>query len=177
MNTAEVELFVKLKTPDLVALTARHTLIKEMGYEDILEDLTRQDYYRFKINLEEKRAEEIVKEIALNSKIFVNPNKHTYRIGKWDDPQKRVPRSGKWEEIKVLTFYLEDGQASLMKETLWNTYGYKEVSDLQRGTLWSFALREKDREKAKKIVREIVLTTSSKKGLLINPHCQDYRIL
>lgn len=171
MDTIEVELFVKLKTPDLVALTAKHTLIKEMGYEDILENLTRQDYYRFNMNLGRERAEEMVKEIALNSKIFVNPNKHTYKIGKWE------MGNGKCEEIRVLTFYRQDSQASLMKEILQNTYGYKEVLDLQRGNLWNLTIREKDRERASQIAKEIVLTTSSKKGLLINPHCQDYRIL
>ena len=69
-----VEMFVSLKVPDNVAITAFNTL-KRMGY-DKLKNLERSDYYKFNI----KDNAEDFKERISNADILVNANKHKYNF-------------------------------------------------------------------------------------------------
>src|SRR3989338_10088068 len=71
---ATVEMFVSLKVPDNVAITAFNAL-KRMGY-DKLKSLERSDYYRFDI----KDNSEDFKEKISNVDILVNANKHKYNF-------------------------------------------------------------------------------------------------
>ncbi|MFW6156334.1 MAG: phosphoribosylformylglycinamidine synthase subunit PurS, partial [Armatimonadota bacterium] len=76
-----VELVVGLKIPDVTALTAGNAIRRRLGYEDVLSSLERADYYRIEIDVDDReKAEAIAREIAEDTNLFVNPNKHTYHI-------------------------------------------------------------------------------------------------
>lgn len=175
-----IELFVRLKTTDLAALTARSTLQKDMGYLRVLKDLKREDYWFVSVDCETKEeAWELATEFANKTKIFVNPNKHTYTIrinGEGVREENRNIDKGVYD-IKVLVSYNEDSRGWLTKDTLCRTLGHGDkVKNLKAGTLWHLSIDAEDEKRAKDVALDIVVTKGLKKGLLINPHSQSYKI-
>lgn len=178
-----IELFVRLKTTDLAALTAKNTLQRDMGYSKVLRDLKREDYWLISVECKTKEeAKELADELANKTKIFVNPNKHTYTIRIRENDakireKKRDIDKGLYD-IGVLVSYNEDSKACLTKDTLCKTLGYGDrVSDVKTGIIWRLVIDAEDEKKAKEMASEIVVTKELKKGLLINPHSQSYKIL
>ena len=182
-----IELLIKLKIEDVTAVTARRTLTQDMGYKDVLKNLFREEYWRIEVEVEnEEEAEKLGKELAEKRKLFVNPNKHTYKIavsqekrGQSDflvSNQEEEIKEG-FHKVKVLVNYREDEGAILTEETLRNTLSYGNIiKGVRRGVLWALLLKA-DKEKAKELAQEIILTKNMDKGLLVNPHSQIYEIL
>lgn len=182
-----IELLVKLKVPDVIAITAKNSLQRRMGYSEILKDLQREDYWKIKVEIEggftslsekEKKLESLARELAEKSNIFVNPNKHIYRYiisGKKEEKDEDI-KVGEYK-VRVLAGFLEDSTASLVQDELKNRLGYKQIIGVERGTLWTMTLRGEDLNSAQKIAEEITKTSTRTKGLLINPHFQWYRII
>lgn len=184
-----IELLIKLKMEDLTAVTAKRTLSKDMGYAGILENLSREDYWKIEVeaeNLEE--AGNLGRELAEKRKIFVNPNKHTCTMAvnsqsMADGKEVSILRrkEGVIEkglgEVRALVKYRQDEGAILAEETLRNTLGYGNViKGVERGVLWTLLLRVDKKGEARELAREIVLTRNMDKGLLVNPHSQGYEI-
>lgn len=175
MKECRIELFVRLKGRDLVALTAKTTLQQDLGYEGILEDLSREDYWLINVQVEdEQESQAMAKELATKTKLFVNPNKHIYRIGRRDEG-KGSEEEGIYE-IWVLVNYFEDREGELVRETLRSTYRFGNIVEVKRGMLWRMAIRAENRKKARMLAEEMTLTRSVNKGLLINPHSQEFKI-
>ena len=175
-----IELFVKLKTNDTVALTARNTLEKDMGYEKIVRDLQREEYWLIHAACGDQReARWLAKELAEKTKIFVNPNKHTYhaRVDGEGEVSEDPPGRG-LQKVKVLTQYREDQKARLTLDTLQRTLGYGDkILGVERGTLWTLVLRAEGLQEARRVAEEVALTRGIDSGLLANPHSQTYAIL
>jgi hypothetical protein len=177
MSVYSIELLVRLKTVDTIALTAKNTLQKDMGYERTLLDARREEYWL--IDVEAGNAEEARKlgrEFVTVSKTIVNPNKHTYVLRvvgeEVDVPEKKEPYV-----IGVLVSYREDEKASVTLDTLRNTLGYGDkVIGVKRGLLWKLVINAEDKISAEKIAEEITVAKSMGKGLLANPHSQTYVI-
>lgn len=184
----DLKLLVKLKIPDVTAVTAKNTLQRRMGYKDILRDLRREDYWKIKVEAKnEKEVRRLGVELAEKANIFVNPNKHTYRLEvggqrSEDRRQKQDARRQRLGEdklypVRVLVSYLEDGTAHLICDTLQNRLRYgKRILEVQRGTIWTLIIRAENKRVARQIAQEITLTKDRKKGLLVNPHFQKYQI-
>ncbi|HAV42417.1 TPA: hypothetical protein DCX15_00160 [bacterium] len=172
----EIELFVRLKGRDLVALTAKSTLQRDLGYKGILEALEREEYWSIGVLVEdEEEGRCLTEQLATRTKLFVNPNKHTYRIG-----------SGKWEiggkgeglyEVWVLVDYLEDKEGELVGGTLRSTYGLESIIEVRRSTLWRMTIQAESRGGAEALAKEMALVRSVNKGLLANPHSQRFRVI
>ncbi len=184
-----IELLIKLKIEDVTAVTAKRTLTKDMGYAGILESLSREDYWKMEVEAESlEEAGNLGRELAEKRKIFVNPNKHTCTIAAnnesmAEDEQVSVLRKKEGviekglREVKALVKYRQDEGAILAAETLRNTLGYGNViKGVERGVLWTLLLRAGKKGEARELAREIVLTRNMDKGLLANPHSQDYEI-
>jgi phosphoribosylformylglycinamidine (FGAM) synthase PurS component len=175
----EVELFIKLKTTDLIAQTARSTLKQDMGYERMLQEIEREDYWLIDVLAEsEGEARRLGEEFVRKTKIFVNPNKHEYRI-RIIKKGERKKIDGKQDgfKIRVLVSYLEDGKAELAKHVLQTTMGYGErIQGVKRGDLWTLVVNAESEEEAKEVAREITITKSIDKGLLANPLSQFFEI-
>lgn len=172
----DLHLFVKLKIPDVIAITAKNTLLKRMGYKDVLVDLKREEVWQIKIDA--KNEEEAGKkgiEIAEKTNLFVNPNKHIYRLVIKDEKEKS--KEDNFYNIRVLVNFLDDATAGMYLNALNNRLGYKEVKDLKRGILWRLGIKAESYTRAKKIAEEIVITKRRDKGLLLNPHFQSYKII
>ena len=143
-----IELLVRLKVPDNVAITAFHTL-ERMGYND-LKKLERHDYYKFDF---EGDIGKFKGKIA-KTDILVNPNKHKFSFG-----------IEKNEKNNVLVQDLENGSGLL--DAL-KRLGFKEIKKVEKGVIWSMQIEGKG---AKKMAEDMA------RGLLMNDNYQGYRII
>ena len=174
-----VELLVRLKIPDVTALTASNALRRRMGYADLLAGLQRADYYRLTVappTAEEAHA--LVRELAERTNVFVNPNKDVFEVrmpraaGK-----KKAPRTADGFAVEVLVTDPADGSAEGALAALHERLGYRgRVLGLLRGTLWTLTLRTSTAEEALRVARDIAVTERIDRGLLMNPHFQECSI-
>lgn len=169
----EVELLVRLKIPDVTALTAANSLRRRMGYGDTLRRLRRADYYRMGLNVETvEEGLALARELAENTNLFVNPNKHTYDLRLPE--QTMAQSSGPTHEVEVLVTDPNDGWAQGALSALQGRLGYgQRVGSLTKGVLWVLELVVPDREAAKVLAEEIAITRRIDRGLLVNPHFQE----
>jgi len=169
----EVELLVRLKIPDVTALTAANSLRRRMGYADALERLRRADYYRLGLSVASvDEAFALARQLAEETNLFVNPNKHVYELRLPD--QAAPPSSGPTQEVEVLITDPNDGSAQGALSALQGRLGYGDrVATLTKGVLWLMDLRAPDREAAKALAEQMAITKRIDQGLLMNPHFQE----
>jgi phosphoribosylformylglycinamidine (FGAM) synthase PurS component len=172
----EVELLVRLKIPDVTALTAANSLRRRMGYADQLAALRRADYYRLGLNADPpENAVALAKELAERTNLFVNPNKHVFEV-RLPDETHAVGRDGVYQ-VEVLVTDPNDGSAQGALAALRGRLGYGgKVTSLLRGVLWVLSLRACDLEHARRMAEDIAVTRRIDQGLLVNPHFQQFAI-
>ena len=164
----ELELFVTLRVVDRVALTARRTLTERLGYDDILADLKRQDYYRVAVAGDEEEALAYLREIAVNTTLFANPNKETFSV-------EPVTRPLSKEDRYVALVYPREGlfDEALCRHIAFDL-GYDGVVAAGRGVAWTIELAP---GVDAKYVEEILVARERTRGLLVNPHAEKYEIV
>src|SRR3989338_5847243 len=157
-----IEMFVSLKVPDNVAITAFNTL-KKTGYK--LKQLERSDYYKFDV---ENDVESFKKQIS-NTDILVNSNKNkcNFSLGNDKKNNKKQNKSGNYKKINVLVQDLDNGSSLL--STLKERLGFTNIKKVENGVLWTMYFDKKS--DAKKIAVDIT------KNLLINENYQKHKIL
>ena len=170
----EVELLVKLKIPDVTALTAANSLRRRMGYADTLEALRRADYYRLGLDAaSDEQALALARELAEDTNLFVNPNKHVYELRLPGAPAADAP-AGDSQEVEVLVTDPNDGSARGALDALQGRLGYGDrVASLTKGVLWLMELQADGREAARALAESIAVTRRIDRGLLVNPHFQE----
>ena len=148
-------MFVSLKVPDNVAITAFNTL-KRMGYKE-LKQLERSDYYKFEIanNIESFKKQISNTDILVNS----NKNKFSFSLGETKDKKDNM--------ANVLVQDLDNcsGLISVLRERL----GFKNIKSMEKGVLWTMHFDKK--ANAKKIAVGIA------KNLLMNENYQRFRVI
>ncbi len=169
----DIELVVSLKIPDVVAVTARQTLRRRLGHDELV-DLTRADWWRLSLNVaDEAAALALGRELAEATNLFVNPNKHRYEVGLTTPLPE--PRDGV-TAVAVLTGFRDDATASLAAQALHGRLGYGDrVAAVELGTLWVFQLAVDDTERARELAEAMTVTRSRTAGLLVNPHSMWWR--
>lgn len=168
-----VELLVRLKIPDVTALTAANALRRSLGYAQ-LRELRRADYYRLDLQVETvAEAVALAGELAEKTNLFVNPNKHVYEVV--TDAAEAAPAAG--QVVRVLVTDPHDGSAEGMLSALQGRLGYGDrVAGLTKGLLWTMVLDVADAAEARRLAAEMAETTSLEKGLLVNPHFQEFEL-
>ncbi len=159
-----IEMFVSLKVPDNVAITAFNT-IKRMGFKE-LKNLERSDYYKFDIK---NNIDEFKKQIS-NVDILVNANKHKYNFelnNEKTNNKKIKNKDNNFKKINILIQDIDNGSGLL--STLKERLGFDSIKKLERGILWTMHFNKK--ANAKKISMDIT------KNLLMNENYQKYRVL
>lgn len=169
----DVELVVSLKIPDVVALTARQTLRRRLGHDELV-DLTRADWWRLSLEVADEAAALLLgRELAEATNLFVNPNKHRYELGL--STPLPAPREGV-TAVAVLTGFRDDAGASLAAQALRGRLGYGDrVSAVELGTLWVYQLAVDDPVRARELAEAMTVTRSRTAGLLVNPHSMWWR--
>lgn len=168
-----VRLLVRLKIPDVTALTAANALRRSMGYSQ-LKELKRADYYCLELNADTpEQAIALAQELAEKTNLFVNPNKHVYEV--WTSREEKAPAQGKLAQVLVTD--PNDGSAQGMLAALQGRLGYgDQVAGLTKGLLWTMALEVDCEEEARRLAGEMAETKSLDKGLLVNPHFQEFEV-
>lgn len=153
-----IELFVSLKVPDNVAITAFNTL-KRIGYADLIK-LERSDYYKFEVSGEENKFK---KEIS-NVDILVNANKHKFSFSLIKSNNKNKGNK------KIVNVLVQDtGNGAGLLSTLKERLGFKDIKKAERGVVWAMHFNEKvDAEKA---------AESITKNLLMNENYQSFKAI
>ncbi len=176
----DIELRVHLKIPDVTALTAKHALQRSLGYDEWLVDLERADYWRLALEADsEQAALDLARELAERTNLFANPNKHAYQATRAGDGAAAAqdPAPSPPFRINVLVTSPADTSGAAACRALQGRLGYKgRVHEVTSGTLWTLTLNTTDREHAEQLAREMTVTDRIDRGLLCNPHYQDFVI-
>lgn len=169
----KVALLVRLKIPDVTALTAANALRRSLGYSQ-LSSLRRADYYGLTLAVDTPdQALALATELAEKTNLFVNPNKHVFEV----QAGQPVAPEAEGQVVQVLVTDPHDGSAEGMLAALQGRLGYGErVSEVTRGLLWTLELAVDSPAEAQRLARELAETTSLEQGLLVNPHFQDLEI-
>jgi len=172
-----VELTVELKIPDVTALTAASALRRLLGYEDVLVELRRADYYRLSLATDsEQEALQLAEDLAENTNLFVNPNKHRYEVAAGVH-NAAAPGADGTCAVNVLVTDPDSGSGEAVLSALQGRLGYRDqVSAVVAGKLWTLVLKADSEEQAEAIAKEIAVTESRGEGLLLNPHYQEYEM-
>ena len=172
----DVELLVRLKIPDVTALTAANALRRRMGYARILKALRRADYYRLDLSAPSMDAAlALGVDVAEKTNIFVNPNKHVYEL----QPTSRepLPSENGVHRVHLLVTDPEDGSAQGALSALQGRLGYgADLAGLLKGILWTLDLECASAEEARQIATNIAVTRARDHGLLANPHFQQCEV-
>lgn len=161
MAKNKIELIVGLKIPDTTAITAFHTLEK-MGFKE-LKKLRREDYYKFTVN---EGFDKFSKKIS-KVDILVNANKNKFMVKSADEGFKEEETDLKI--VRALVKDVSDGAKNLLS-TLKTRLGFKQVSSMEKGVLWTLFL-DADKEEASLIADKIA------KSLLFNENYQHHTLL
>ena len=153
-------MFVSLKVPDNIAITAFNTL-KRMGYNK-LKKLERSDYYKFGVK---DNIEEFKRQIS-NTDILINSNKHKYNFDLNNNANNKK-NNIKYKKINILVQDLDNGNSLL--STLKERLGFTNIKKLEKGILWTMYFDKK--AQARKIAVDIT------KNLLMNENYQKHNIL
>ncbi|MBI2208930.1 hypothetical protein HYU50_05545 [Candidatus Woesearchaeota archaeon] len=153
MPTAE--LFISLKVPDNVAITAFHTL-ERMGYNQ-LKKLERKEYCKFEFSGDKKSFERNISHVD----ILVNANKHKFSFS--------LDNSIKNNENKVNVLVQDLGDGSGLLKTLKERLGFKGIKKMEKGVLWTLYFGN--------IIDAEDIAVGITKSLLMNENYQKYRIL
>jgi phosphoribosylformylglycinamidine synthase subunit PurS len=152
-----INLRVWLIIPDAEAATVKNTLIRRMGFGDILADVKKERL--FSIEIDSGNPEEMARAFA---KELVNENKESYKVF-FDE----LRFDGNYVPVKV-GLHIEDGEAISTMYRLRNRLGFTNVLGVKKATVWKLYIKGDNTEKAARDMAE---------GLLINPNKDSYEIL
>lgn len=180
-----LDLRVDLKTGDLVRQTAIMALDETLGWHGILVALRRSDLWRFRGQGDHFR-EAVEKEVARTS-VFVNTTKHRaeFSEGAWDygaplNPDEalepaRVKGERHWRLQLLVTE--EGGEREGLRRRVQPRLGDAKLESLQGGVLWDIILKAENKDTARGALTGLALSRSRERGLLLNPHFQEGRLL
>ena len=171
-----VELVVGLKIPDVTALTAGNAIRRRLGYEDVLSSLDRADYYLIDLDVDDREAADtLVREMAEDTNLFVNPNKHVYELRFPEDRGANANVDGEWL-VNVLVTSPDDTSGEGIASALQGRLGYEQVAGVGTGVLWSMRIKADSEASAREVAENITVTRSHNQGILMNPHFQEYEM-
>ncbi|HOV51598.1 MAG TPA: hypothetical protein PKV83_01555, partial [Methanothrix sp.] len=129
----KINLRVWLKIPDAEAATVKNTLVRRMGFGDVLYDVSKERL--FSIEVDSGDPQELAKGFA---KELVNENKESYKVLidelRFED-----------EYVPVLvSLKIEDGEAISTKERLRGRLGFTSVVNVKKATIWKLYLHGVD---------------------------------
>jgi len=158
----KINLRVRLKIPDAEAVTVKNTLVRRMGYGEVLTDLGKERLWSIEVDDDIEDPIDLAKRFA---KELVNENKESY-LASMDC---LVFDTG-YVPVKV-ALHIEDGEAITTMDRLRNRLGFDMVKGVERSTVWKLYLDSEGSRDPHEAAREIA------ESLLINPHKDFYEML
>lgn len=174
-----IRLFVTLKITDNTARTALYTVKNRLGFFSV-KDLRRSDFWEFSFpELTMEQALQAAERLVQKTALFVNPNKHKWRLETADGSIKEqttatIPAS---VSAAVLVCDLIDGKAeSALDASRALSPEGEQPASLIRGVWWDLVFADLPLEEIRQAAEKIALTKSREEGILANPHYQTYQI-
>ncbi len=179
MISSTVIITTRLKIRDAVAETAAGCLINDLGYQDVLQEIQRRTLWKINIAHETHQDPcEIAEQLATRTRLFVNPNKHLFRVNSLDTEINPIVQSGDDQYTVYLVIRDHDNaQGDSTLTSLKSLYKIDSVIDIQASELWIITIKADSHETAREIAMEIAVSRSQTQGLLANPHSQTVEFL
>jgi len=181
-----LDLRVDLKAADLVSRSARMALEETLGWKGVLLGLRRSDLWRFRGEGDRFR-ESLEKEVARTS-FFVNTTKHRAEFavgeklgeGQVLDPAEALgPAEVEGDRRWRLRLYVteEGGDRQALRKRVEPRLAGAKLASLSFGLLWEIVLAVADEKMARGALTGLAISRSRERGLLLNPHFQEGRLL
>jgi hypothetical protein len=175
-------LLVRLKIPDLTALTALDAGRRLLPPGHALDRLVREEVYLFEPEAGQGLAsaaaafEPALAEAVETSNFFVNPNKERYQLltssergGTW------VPPEGSWG---LLTRARGDTRDQGLRERLLREHPLRGLGAIRRGRVWWLWTRAPQGDAGVEVSCEALGPVEhAGRGLLVNPHSESWMLL
>lgn len=134
----DVLLATRLKVADPTALTARATLRDRLGLAGVLAGLSREELFLFDVALEPEPAAALVDDLCRRTNLFLNPNKHTYRLATWSDATSPPESAATVPPVEPTAWLLVSmpGEGRDRLDAVHRHVGAPAVRRIARATLW-----------------------------------------
>ena len=151
---------------DLTAVTAWEALKGSLGYGRVLERLERADLWGVWTRLEGRAVSELAEELVSRTSVFINPNKHSWRVWGGESESEEGEGRGAW----ILVWALDDTEGRAALAAL-RSSGFEARADwVAKATLWTLTPAASAAGRALQLAEEIAVARSRSRGLLANPH-------
>lgn len=165
MTLAKLAILVMPRGVDLVAVTAYGTLAGPLNYGDLLKRVERADLWSLSTGVRGRELESLADRLVHRTSVFVNPNKHTWRVWSEGADEERVD-SDAW----VLVWDSEETEGRRAHAEL-RAGGYGgEIEKVSKATLWRLSFADPARGRELSIANEVAVALRRDRGLLANPH-------
>lgn len=165
-------LAARSRIPDLVAITARRTLVEKMGAGDRVLALHREDLWAIE-HAPSVDARGLVERLLRETTILVNTSKQAVRVGYGEVPGPRRIAEGA-RALLIQVSQSGDGERECAR--LRAAHGFAEVLNLGRSTLWTLVVPDRLSEDEVHALQEELIPERGA-GLLANRHYQMARVL
>lgn len=165
----KLSLLVWHRVEDLIATTAEETIRNRHENGAKLETLSREEHWRFTFdgNAFPARLDDLV----ARSRLFVNPNKHAFRIV--DEPEDGRAFPGAIVRVRNR----EDIEGATAMHSLRPLAGTEELTEVVFETVWFVRLAPSvEPDEIASLVESYAVTHTRHDGLLVNPHFQDWSL-
>jgi len=151
-----LSVFVYTKNTDLHVLSAKHAIIHSLGVTS-LEFLKRYTFWKLTFDQpNEEEAKKAIEKMMASSFYLLNPNKQAYL---WS-------LNSQYFHVMVKR---ASGHANTLC-TLFQKRGYRSLIQIETATVWEIGFSGTQEE----LCEKVLASTSSSKGLLLNPLFETY---
>jgi phosphoribosylformylglycinamidine (FGAM) synthase PurS component len=168
-------ILVQLKTKDAVAETAFQCLTGDMVYKDTLIKMKRSDFWAIELHPHaQSDLDTLAKHLATETKLFVNPNKHTFTLHHSGDIHLDTrPCTPDCYPVNLLVRDRVDTRGTAALNHLHTLYGLNnQIKMVHSGNLWMLDIRAKDSDAATAVANDLACTKNRQNGLLANLQSQ-----
>lgn len=172
-----VDVFISLKITDNTARSALYALQNRMGLLQI-KALKRWDVWELEFSEENGPMDERVKDWVENTALFMNPNKHVYKMQSANTPLLNAvhPPDFCRTHGSIFVYDREDGHGeSVFHSIRSNQQNGQSLVKLLHGVWWDVTCDDTVPD-ASSCIQNIAKTTHRSSGLFANPHYQDVKL-
>lgn len=168
----DVLLTTRLKVADPTALTALATIRNRLGFADRIRGLSREEVFLFTMAPSLPKPEEFVEKLARQTNLFLNPNKHAFRITMGESARPiGPPESLAW----LLAWSAGDGAA--LEISVRRHLDLRAIGSIRKGWLWTMTPEPGiDAAIFLKAARDAAIGDGTRRGFLVHAAWQEGRL-
>ncbi len=163
---ARLAILVESRGVDLTAITAFETLKGRLGYVGSLSGLARSELWGLWCGARGASLVDLGRRLAEGTSVFVNPNKHRWRVWTEGAGEAVASEGGAW----ILIWDSEETEGRRALAELRGAGFGAEVTRVSKATLWRLSFKEDAVRKGISVAEEIAVAIRRDRGLLANPH-------